>query len=245
MEKLESMLFNLPSYPNVRICLLCEVFIRCSTDGCGGRPAILLSKKPELPSVKVNLDGNLSGDLEAVLDEIDDEDDGGSITHADACITADEGYDGDVEILEMEEGPSNWKSNLCIHSDSCMASLPNSSWGNIVHQYSPGRKWNMQNIIFPDLCCLALDLLGYVHNSVNKHFASPSKLCCNIQKRNEDGDSVVEVEEMEVIIQSLRRLDALCRENASNCILLSKRGAIKKLIQSFSFCLEKESPDLS
>ncbi|XP_046387473.1 lysosomal-trafficking regulator isoform X2 [Ischnura elegans] len=245
LEKLRSLVFSLETEPNVKLCHLCEVLIRCATDDCRGRPALMLARKPELPCMRV-----VAAD-EALDSLLDEEDEGGGSTllgcgETRGYVTADEGYDGDVEVPEDEdaegweggrEGDPSLQQQPPLLSPASVPCTPGSPWATeLVSSWSMqgggvggvGRRWCMRCIVHPELCCLAVDLLVHAHQLASKSVAGESSAAVS------GGDKPF----VEGITQCLQRLAALCRENPVNCIALSKQGVISRLLQGFSQSLE-------
>ncbi|XP_071440474.1 lysosomal-trafficking regulator isoform X2 [Hetaerina americana] len=221
LEKLRSLVFSLQTQPDVNLCHLCEVLIRCATDDCRRRPALFLARKPELPSVRLAAD-------EALDSLLDEEDEAGGPRE---YVTADEGYDGDVEVPEEED---EGQGVLLSSGDPPLPLNPGSPWAVSTTSWAAPRcrRWGVRCLVHPELCCLSLDLLVHIYGLARRE-VPPAPLAGAPSPAPKMDESYVEG-----ITQCLQRLTALCRENPENSVALSKQGVIERLLQGFSPSLE-------
>nr|CAD7400993.1 unnamed protein product [Timema cristinae] len=191
---------------------LCDVLIRCAVAECSHEQVMPPYRKPKLPTLlaAATWDESLSDD------EDECETGGDSSSLEDMYITADEGYEADIELLDC-------RTDRTALSPESTSVTSQTGWEEYSRQH---------NVIHPGLCVIAIDLMVHMsHTYLHTSTSSPE---------HSDGAA-----HFSAVVHCVQRLVLLCRDNPTNCIVLAKNGVIAKLLRGFSQCLSINNSKLT
>ncbi|GFG30500.1 hypothetical protein Cfor_08123, partial [Coptotermes formosanus] len=128
----------------------------------------------------------------------------GSEGGSEAYVTADEGYEADVEVLEVAgTGVTNSVGAGDVGEESSTSVATTAHGG-------PNSARFPRNIAHPSLCLLAVELLIHLNRR-------------SVSQMRRNG-----------LVHCLQRLVALCRDNPQNCLLLANSDLMTKLLKGFT-----------
>nr|CAD7196152.1 unnamed protein product [Timema douglasi] len=195
---------------------LCDVLIRCAVAECSPEQVMPPYRKPKV-LVRLNRLPTLLA--AATWDESlsDDEDEcepretsGDSSSLEDMYITADEGYEADIELLDCRAdrtAPSPESTSV-----TSMAEGRQTGWEEYSRQH---------NVIHPGLCVMAIELMVHMsHTYLHTSASSPE---------HSDGAA-----HFSAVVHCVQRLVLLCRDNPTNCIVLAKNDVQKMILELVS-----------
>ncbi|GLH06434.1 Neurobeachin [Gryllus bimaculatus] len=236
IANLRSILLRSDLTCNVNVRQLCEVLLRCAVAECCQEQVMPPNRKPKLPALFVSTtwDESLS-DADEDLDTTELSNDCSSLD--DTYITADEGYEADIELLDG--GIPVYAATASVADDCSSLGSPVGVAGSAWSEY--GRN---HNIVQPSLCTLAIDFLIHLNNRYLE--------TCSCEHDNEpeiNGNVPMwselpnEAMHLQNLVHCIQRLVALCRDNPQNCITLAKNGVIEKLLDGFGTFLKILNPN--
>ncbi|XP_068085277.1 lysosomal-trafficking regulator [Anabrus simplex] len=233
VKNLEKILLSVDLNHNVNVRHLCEVLLRCAVAECCQEQVMPPNRKPKLPPLLIatTWDESLS-DAEEDLDTNELSEECSSLD--DTYITADEGYEADIELLDGHRmaGPADDSSSTAGIYPPTMDSK--SGGGSAWSDYGKNH-----NIVHPSLCTLVIELIVHLNQ---RYYESSPKANDNRTKEINGNDTMWsqkpdEALHLQNMVHCIQRLVALCRDNPQNCVVLAKNSVITKLLEGFSDCL--------
>ncbi|XP_034250095.1 lysosomal-trafficking regulator isoform X2 [Thrips palmi] len=266
---------------------LCDVLIRCALAEASTEQVLPALRKAKLPilmvpdifpeevdemgdtndeeslEVQVSADNNqsLKADHAGVSDE------GSSIE--DPYVTADEGYEADIEVLENKTNgmsvtyDSSTSGSLGIHQNY-------TGLGEAGKSNSVSDKKFMNVISYPRLCSVSINLLVYLYQELQNLYSeepieSEELVESTSQTEQDVSESInagnnrrqilrdrlkekrptLKSQLLSDMVHVVQRIVALCRESGKNCMVLSREGVIDILLTGFSTFLLSVNSELA
>ncbi|KAK3927653.1 Lysosomal-trafficking regulator [Frankliniella fusca] len=253
---------------------LCDVLIRCALSEASSEQILPALRKAKLPTIMVpevlpeeadDIDDSHEDDnasqqdsseksLLTSTDRIVLSEEGSSVE--DPYVTADEGYEADIEILENK---SNGMSVAYDSSTSGSVGFQQNFAGSGDTAKSNASEKKISNVIaYPKLCSLALDLLVFLHEEIqmlSSEEKTPNESTCDEEKfestrhqywtdRLKNNSNSLKSQLQADMVHVVQRIVALCRESGKNCMVLSQEGLIDTLLTGFSYALSVANTEL-
>lgn len=264
---------------------LCDVLIRCALADASLEQVLPAHRKAKIPILLVS--DLLPDDFDDVENQHDDDTSQPDLTdkstgtctdHAgvseegssleDPYVTADEGYEADIEVLEIK---TNGMSVTYDSSTSGSLSIQQKFMepGDLSKAHSTMDKKSVNIIAYPQLCSLSINLLVFLFQEVKRLESEDltndlsSRKPASERELDSDGhpDESIEVGEslsfklkktstlrvklLSDMVHIIQRIVALCRESGRNCMVLSQVGLIDLLLSGFSSSLSSVNSELS
>lgn len=262
---------------------LCDVLIRCALSEASSEQILPALRKAKLPTIMVpevlpeetddiddsnedddnNRQDSAEKSLSPSTDRIVVSEEGSSVE--DPYVTADEGYEADIEILENK---SNGMSVAYDSSTSGSLGFQQNfvGSGDTAKGSCVSEKKFINVIAHPKLCSLALNLLVFLHEEIQMMSSetgsrerTPNESTLNEQdsknsenskpqylnNRLKDNSKTLKSQLQSDMVHVVQRIVALCRESGRNCMVLSQEGVIDTLLTGFSYALSVADPELT
>lgn len=263
---------------------LCDVLVRCALAEPGTEQVLPASRKAKLPALMVpdilpdeaddmedateedSGDSQVDKTFEMSNDHTGGSEEGSSVE--DPYVTADEGYEADIEVLESK---TNGVAVTYDSSTSVSLGIPQkvAGSGDSNRTVSTIDKKFINVISYPKLCSTSINLLVYLYQELEKLSSDapthsresevsdaapgePREMIsvgdCYAEDaslhRLKDKSSVLKSQLLSDMVHVVQRMVALCRESGRNCMVLSQEGLIDTLLTGFSSFLSTVNPKL-
>ncbi|XP_069691772.1 lysosomal-trafficking regulator isoform X2 [Periplaneta americana] len=229
VECLQRALLSVDVDRSVNMRQLCDVLLRCAVAHSCHEQMLPPNKKPKLPSLLAGVGGGAAWD--ECVSEGEDEDEAeagdGSEGGSEAYVTADEGYEADVEVLDSCGVSGAGGATSCVGGDiedESSSSIATTAVATPI----PAVMRVPHSIAHPALCLLAVELLVHLNK---RYYEMSSGILTSCPERPNESTH------LQSLVHCIQRLVALCRDNQQNCVVLANSDLSSKLLKGFAAIL--------